>query len=154
MTLLFVPVTDTELTDWAAGGRLPGLRAGYRASAELGEAFGATDAEEAEHIALLVASVAALAAHGQRLIAVVEGAERPAPGGDPDFGEVLVADLAYDQVQSLFTDAPGTAIDAAAAAAANRPLTEAWEQPAVVALLGSADLLWHAPGEWARLGKG
>lgn len=155
MALLFVPITPVQLAGWATAGILPGQQIGYTVTPGLMDAFGLVDPEEAEHVALLVASVASLAAIGTRLVAVVEGGFRPGPSGDADFGEVIVADLRYSNVQSLFTDAsdaPGVA--EAATAASGLPLAQAWEQPAVSCLLERTDLLWHGPGEWDNLGTG
>lgn len=153
MALLFVPVSPAQLAAWAGSGVLPGTHAAYMAAPGLLAAFGLSDPEEAEHVALLAASVAALAASGQRLVAVVEADHRPAAEGDPDFGEVVVADLPYASVQSLFADEAGAAgLADAANAAAGRPLAEAWELPEVVTLLSTADLLWHGPAEWDSLG--
>lgn len=156
MTLFFLPLTGAQLDGWAAGGVLPGPVRGYAATDGLRAAFGAGDEEEAEHIALLVASVASLAATGQRLVAVVEAATVPAPDGDPDFGEVEATGvLRYGDVQSLFADDDGVGeLDAAARAASGLDLAQAWDEPAVVALLERADLLWHGAGEWKHLGKG
>lgn len=154
MTLLFVPVTGAQLADWAATGVLRGQRFGYAVTPGLRAAFEPADDEEAEHLALLIASVAGLSATGRRLVAVVEGAAVPSESGATEFGEVLVGDLRHSSLQSLFTDepeAPGLA--AAAAAAADLPLQAAWNRAEVFALLEEADLLWHGPGEWDSLGS-
>ena len=155
MTLLFVPVSTGVLADWAGTGTLAGAHRGQAVTAGLRAAFQPADDEEAEHIALLVASVAALARSVRRIVAVAEGACRADADGDPEFGEVVVSDLPWSAVQSLFADepeAPGLA--AAATAAAGLPLSRAWEQPEVTALLERADLLWHGAGEWRELGRG
>ena len=155
MTLLFVPVTGAELADWEAAGVLAGPRKAYAATPGLTTAFEASDAEEAEHLALLVASVAALAASGVRQVAVLEGEAHPIPDGDVDFGAVVTSDLRFAAIQSLFADepeAPGLA--EAAAAAMGLTLQEAWNHPAVTVLLEEGDLLWHGAGEWQSLGKG
>lgn len=155
MALLFLPITAVQLAGWAGGGILPGEHAGYTITPGLLDAFGVVDADEAEHLALLVASVASLATTGRRLVAVIEGGYRPAPDGDADFGEVIVSDLRYPEVQSLFTDGPDApGLAEAAAAASGLRLAQAWEQPAVVSLLERADLLWHGPAEWDNLGTG
>lgn len=155
MALLFVPVTSAELADWATSGVLAGPRPAHAVTAGLRAAFEPIDEEEAEHIALLVASVASLAASGRRLVAVAEGAARAAADGDPDFGEVVASGLPWTAVQSLFADEPhARGLPEAAGAAAGLPLAQAWEHPAVTALLGQADLLWHGAGEWRDLGTG
>ncbi len=154
MALLFIPLTSTELAGWATSGTLAGPRPGHAVTDGLRAAFEPSDEEEAEHVALLVASVASLAASGRRLVAVAEGAARAA-GGDPDFGDVVVPDLPWTAVQSLFVDEPEVGgLPAAARAAAGLPLSQAWDQPAVTALLEQADLLWHGAAEWRDLGTG
>lgn len=153
MTLVFIPVTAGELSSWAESGVLPGSRTGYSATFGLSEAFGITDPEQAEHVAMLAASVAALAASGRRLVAVAEA--NAEPGAEADFGEVVVADLAWTSVQSLFADepdAPGLA--EAATAVRGVGLAEAWDAAAVTRLLAEADLLWHSREEWITLGTG
>ncbi|MCE1175407.1 MAG: hypothetical protein LWW77_12505 [Propionibacteriales bacterium] len=153
MSLVFVPVTPQLLADWAGGAAMrPGLP-GIAATDELCEAFGVTDAEEAERVALLVASVAGLTAHGVRLVAVVSATAEPRAGGDPDFGEVSLPATSYHSVSAIFADEPRAAV-AAAAAVAGLPLAEAWEHPAVTALLSDVDLLWHGAGEWEALTAG
>lgn len=155
MALLFVPVTAVQLAGWAGGGILPGQLRGFAVTPALVAAFEPGDAEEAEYIALQVASIASLASSGQRLVAVVEGSWRPAVDGEEDFGEVVVADLPYRAVQSLFADEPdAVGLPEAAVAAAGLPLEQAWELVEVTTLLGGADLLWHGAGEWRELGTG
>jgi len=155
MTLLFLPVTGAQLADWAAAGVLAGPLKAYAATTGLSAAFEPADDEEAEHLALLVASVAALAASGVRQVAVLEGAAEPITDGDVDFGAVVTGDLRFEAIQSLFADepeAPGLA--EAATAAMGLTLQDAWNHPAVTVLLEEGDLLWHGAGEWQSLGRG
>jgi hypothetical protein len=155
MTLLFLPVTGAQLADWAAAGVLAGPLKAYAATTGLSAAFEPSDDEEAEHLALLVASVAALAASGVRQVAVLEGAAEPITDGDVDFGAVVTGDLRFEAIQSLFADepeAPGLA--EAATAAMGLTLQDAWNHPAVTVLLEEGDLLWHGAGEWQSLGRG
>lgn len=150
MSLVFVPLGVEELRAWAAQGTLGGPVEAFAVTRGLLDAFLPADEEEAERVALLVASVAALGRTGRRLVAVAEGPVRPRPDGDEDFGEVLVDGLAYEAVTSLFAD--GGEVDVAAAAgAARRPLAQAWEQPQVQALVAGADLLWYGQQEWPAL---
>lgn len=150
MSLLFIPLTPAELAAWAGGGRLDWPRPGFTANADLRAAFETGDEEEAEHIALLVASVAGLARHGVRLVVVAEGVGEPS--GDPDFGELRVSELPYAAVQAIFAEeADPAAVRPAASAASGRELAAAWDDPAVIALLENADLLWHGPQEWGAL---
>jgi hypothetical protein len=155
MALVFLPVTAADLATWATTGVLPGPRRGYAVTPGLLAAFEPVDDEDAEHLALLVASVAGLAGNGVRLVAVAEGAASPVLHGAVDFGEVRLGDLSFQSVQSLFVDEPAApGLPAAATAAAGLPLQAAWDDAAVVALLEEADLLWHGPGEWDNLGTG
>jgi hypothetical protein len=150
MSLAFVPLTAAQLREWATTGRLAGPVDACAVTPGLQEAFAPADSDEAERTALLVASVLALGRTGRRLVAVAEAAVRARPGGDDDFGEVLVDPPGYAGVTSLFADEPGLDVGAAATASA-RPLAEAWERPQVQALLADADLLWYGPAEWPRL---
>ena len=150
MSLVFVPVTAVQLREWARGGVLPGAVEAFAVTPGLEAAFAPEDSEEAERIALLVASVAALGRGGRRLVAVAEGAARPRPDGDPDFGEVAVDGLSFSSVTSLFADEVGLDVSAAAAAAV-APLDQAWEHADVRSLLADADLMWYGPAEWTHL---
>lgn len=150
MSLVFIPVSGAQLREWASTGRLPAAVHAHAVTSGLEAAFAPTDEEEAERIALLVASVAALGRAGQRLVAVAEAAVLTRPDGDEDFGEVTAGPLPYSAVTSLFADEAGLDVSAASAAAAG-PLAVAWEQPDVRSLLADADLLWYGPGEWPRL---
>jgi hypothetical protein len=152
MSLLFVPVTAEQLRSWATDGLAEGEVLAYTVTAELLAAFGVTDAEDAERIALLVASVAGLASTGRRLVVVAEGDAVGRPHTDAEFGEVVARDLTYRSASAIFTDEPGQPqIARAAAAVGGLSLAEAWEQAEVVELLSSADLLWHGAGEWDSL---
>ena len=102
MSLLFIPLSPAELADWAGGGRLDWPRPGFSAAPGLRYAFETDDEEDAEHIALLVASVAGLARYGLRLVAVVEASGESA--GDPDFGELRVSETPYSAVQAIFAE--------------------------------------------------
>lgn len=150
MTLVCIPLTADQLRSWASNGELPGPITGYADTSGLREAFAVTDAEDAERIAVLVASIAALACCGRRLVAVVE--TEPVESGEAiEFGEVKLSDLAYGRVQALFADEPGLNLSVAAVAADGLGLEQAWDAPAVTELLSSADLLWHGPTEWQSL---
>lgn len=155
MSLVCLPITGTELAAWATTGVLPGPRTAFQPTASLQAAFAVLDLELAEHVTVLVASVAGLAANGYRLVAVVEAEAEPRPDADPDFGEVLVNELSFNQVCSLFAEAPHAAAAAAAARVANgMPLALAWDQIEVQQLLGSSELLWYSPNEWGAASAG
>ena len=150
MSLIFVPVSATQLREWATTGRLDGPIDAHAVTPGLLAAFAPVDEEDAERTALLAASVAALGRTGRRLVAVAETTAGSRPGGDDDFGEVLVDALTFAAVTSLFTDDDHVDV-AAAAAVARGPLAEAWEQPEVQALVADADLLWYGAAEWPVL---
>lgn len=155
MALCFVPVSPEQLTTWATEGVLTGRTPAHTVTPAMVEAFSLTDpaGEDAEYAALLVASVAGLLQHGARLVAVCEA--RPADSGrDADFGAVVVSDVPWPAVTALFADEPGAPAAAAAVAVSGLSLAEAWEHPAVTALLADSDLLWYGPGEWASLARG
>lgn len=155
MGLLFVPLSIAQLRDWATTGVLAAGQHAHAATEELQVAFGLNDAEEAEQVALLAASVAGLIANQLRLVAVAEGTPVSRAEADADFGEVATPQLAWRAVGAVFTDEPGQVLVAeAATAAAGSTLSQAWDDPAVAALLGAADLLWHGAGEWELLVAG
>jgi hypothetical protein len=153
MSLVFVPLTPQLLRDWAGGASMPVSLPGYTDTPGLRAAFDLTDEEDAERVALLVASVAGLAAHGLRLIAVAEAATSSRPDADPDFGEVEVAVGRYGSVSALFVDEAPVAASVVEAVA-GLTLSDAWEDSGVTRLLADADLLWHGPGEWEALISG
>lgn len=154
--LMFLPVTGAQLADWAAAGVLAGPLTAYAVTPGFQAAFEPADAEEAEQLALLVASVAALVDNGVRQVAVVEGDAQPSGNSEElDFGAVTCANVRFDAIASLFADepdAPGLA--EAAASVPGLSLQAAWDHPAVITLLEEGDLLWHGAGEWESLGKG
>lgn len=150
MTLVCLPLTAEQLRDGAISGELRGPITGYADTSGLREAFAVSDAEEAERIAVLVASIAGLVRYGRRLVAVAE-VERPELGEAVEFGEVTISGLAYGRVQALFADEPGVNLSVVAVAADGLSLEQAWDAPEVMELLSSADLLWHGPTEWQSL---
>ncbi|MEA5055329.1 MAG: hypothetical protein VB093_18070 [Propionicimonas sp.] len=150
-SLVFVPLEPAELRAWAEAGRLAGPHGGYAVTPAMAGAFGLDDpgSEEAEYTALCVASVAGLVAHGVRIVAVAQA--EPVVSED-EFGGVLVTDLRFTAVTSLFGEDPDDGpARAAVAAVAGLSLAEAWETPAVTSLLADTDLLWYGPGEWQVL---
>jgi hypothetical protein len=152
MSLLFVPLSADQLRRWATTGALAASLPAHTANEGLQAAFEVTDPEDAELVALLVASIAGLAATGRRLVVVAEGVPRPRPEAEADFGEVLAGELGYGAVSAIFADEPGQEeVSRAAAAIAGLRLDQAWDHPEVVALLSSTDLLWHGAGEWESL---
>ncbi len=149
MALVFVPVSADELRQWAESGSLDGPHGAFAVTPALTEAFDLDDPEDAEYAALCVASVAGLVAEGVRIVAVAEADVRQTAD---DFGGVVVTDLQFSAVTSLFgEDVDPTPAARAAAAVAGLSLAEAWEAPEVTSLLADTDLLWYGPGEWTSL---
>lgn len=152
--LVFVPIAESEL-DVLGGTPLGGDRRAYAVTpellAELG--YGPAEAEDAEYAALVLASVAGLAAYGVRLVVVAE--VDPAlltVGADPANGEVVLAELPTGAITSWFTDEPGTDVTDAAASAKGLSIDECWELREVQTLLNGHDLLWNDVVEFRRRG--
>lgn len=143
--LVFLPLSAGQLRSWAAGGTLPGSHPGYAATPTMCAVFGITDPEDADYTALSIASIAGLLAHGERVVAVLGVSP---PSGADEFGAVAVVDPSYAHVTALFGEDPDPApARAVAAAVQGMTLEQAWEAPAVQALLGERDLLWYGPAE-------
>jgi len=147
--LVCLPLARAQLRAWAEDGTLAGRHQGYAVTPEMTRAFGLTDPEDAEYTALCIASIAGLLAHGVRLVAVTEA---PLPASPDEFGEVAIDDPRFGDVTSLFGEDPDPApAHAAGAAISGLSLAQAWDTPAVEALLAGTDLLWYGPAEWALL---
>ncbi len=147
--LVFLPLSRGQLRAWVADDTLPGGHIGYAVTPSMREAFGVTDPEDAEYTALSVASVAGLLAHGERVVAVLGIG---VPPGDDEFGAVEVVAPSFAQVTALFgEDIDPAQAQAAAISVQGMTLDQAWEAPAVQALLYERDLLWYGPAEWDSL---
>ncbi len=148
--LVFLPLSGGQLRRWAGGQPLPGRRVGYAVTPAMSEAFGLTDPEDAEYNALSIASIAGLLAHGERVVAVLEAEVTTT---DDEFGAVEVDDPAYSRVTALFgEDTDPAQASAVAVSVHGLSLDQAWDAPAVRALLAERDLLWYGPAEWEHLG--
>jgi hypothetical protein len=114
-------------------------------------ALSAEEEEEGDFAALSAAGVAAL--HGlagnRRLVLAADVGPAQVSDAGGDSGEVGVDGLSWSQVQSLFADeeASGPAVAAAARAARDVALEQAYDLPAVAALTDRHDLLWFSPAE-------
>lgn len=132
-----------------ARGALAGVGGDVRAHAptnglRLTFGLGESDDDQADRAALLVASVAALIAHGSRRVATaLVRFEQVSLGPDTANGEVLVTGLAPGQLVAWFAEGDDVDDRTAAAAAAGLSLDDAWALPAVSALIEGAELLWH-----------
>lgn len=151
-TLIFVPVSPSDAAD-AASGTLTDRR-GFTVTPELLAMLGYDESlrEDAEYAAMVIASVAGLADNGERIVLVAEvDPVNVVEGTDPTNGEVRVTELPASSIVAFFTDEPGVDVSAAAEAARGRSVDDAWDAPAVQALLGDCDLLWHGKEELAHL---
>ena len=148
--IVFVPLTPADLRDWATSGRRAGV-GGFAATRSFLTAFGLStaDDEDADLTLAEIAGVAALLAHGVRLVAVCEA---DAVAGEPaDLGAVSAGEVPWSRVTSLFSEAPE---DAARAARVRAGLTSTdlgavWDDPEIGSLVSETSLLWHGSDEWA-----
>lgn len=145
---VFVPVGP----GWSLQ-ELPAQVLAHAVRPELLDAFDYTldQVEDAEYAALVLASVAALAEHGERTVWCFAADPTQVSDPDPDDqshnGQVLVSGLRPTQLTAWYTDEPGVVVTEAAAQASGLDLDQAWEQSAVQQLLADHALLWHAPSE-------
>ncbi|HJE52227.1 MAG TPA: hypothetical protein K8V15_09705 [Tessaracoccus flavescens] len=150
--LVFIPISRDELPA-LAGDPVLRDRVAYTVTPELlGElGYEEKESEDAEYAALVLASVAGLSAHGERLVLVADIDDSLVqPGDDPANGQVIVTQCPPSAITSWFTDEPG--VDVADAAAISKGLTidEAWDLPQVQDLLRHHDLLWNDVVEYRR----
>lgn len=150
--LVFIPIRREEL------GAIDGSvtlhnRVAYRVTPELLTALDYTpeQREDAEYAALILASVAALAAHGERLVLVADMAPAlVSQGRDVDNGECVLGEVPQRSLTCWFSEAPGTDWTAAAAAAQGLDIDTAWGFEEVQDLLSGSDLLWNDVEEYRR----
>jgi hypothetical protein len=152
--LVFIPIAPDEMGALAGRSELVD-RTAYSVTPELLEelGYGAEETEDAEYAALILASVAGLAAHGTRLIVVAE--VDPAsvePGDDPTNGQVRLRSCPASAITAWFADEPGVDVADAAAISKGMTIDQAWDQPAVQDLLHNHDLLWNDVVEYRREG--
>jgi hypothetical protein len=150
--LVFLPIAASEM-GVLSGEIAVADRVAYtvtpRLLDELG--YGENESEDAEYAALVLASVAALTAHGERLVVVAE--VDPAlvrPGDDPDNGQIVLTSCPASAVTAWFADEPGTDVADAAAISKGLTIDQAWDLPQVQALLQEHDLLWNDVVEYRR----
>lgn len=149
--LVFIPISRAELAAIDGSLRL-GRRAAYRVTSELLAAleYGPGQEEDAEHAAMVLASVAALARHGERLVLVAE--LDPAlvePGEDVHNGECVLSDIPTTAMTCWFSEASDVDPGPAAAAAKDLDIDTAWGFQEVQELL-TAPLLWNDVEEYRR----
>ncbi len=148
--LVFIPISSAELGVFA--GRPPIVdRTAYTATPQLLAELEYTEdqMEDAEHAAMVLASVAGLSAHGERVVVVAEvDSSLIKPGVDPDNGQVVLAQCPPSAMISWFAEEPGVDVSDAAAIAKGLTIDQAWAQPQVQALLENHDLLWNDKVEY------
>ncbi|RRD06981.1 hypothetical protein EII34_00310 [Arachnia propionica] len=149
---MFIPIAREEL------GAIDGSvtlrdREAHRVTPELLEALGYTteQREDAEYAALVLASVAALARHGERLVLVADVAPAlVSQGRDLDNGGCVLSEVPQRSLTCWFSEAPGVDWTAAAVAAKGLDIDTAWGFDEVQELLASSDLLWNDVEEYRR----
>lgn len=150
--LVFIPLAAAELPAIMGEVELrdrPAHRVTPELLADLGYGAGAED--EAEYAALVLASVAALARYGERLVLVAEvPIASVRPGDDPANGECVVDVVEPSAMTCWFSEAPGVDVADAAAAAKGLDIDTAWDFPEVQSLLELGDLLWNDVEEYRR----
>ena len=150
--LVFIPVAREEL-DAIQGLRQLRDRPAHRVSPELLEELGyeSKDQEDAEYATLVLASVAALAAHGERLVLVAEvDTSFISPGDDLVNGACVVSRVPTAAMTCWFGDADDVDPTDAAAAAKGLDIDVAWDMDEVQQLLHGHDLLWNDVEEYRR----
>ena len=148
--LVFIPVASEELGILV--GRPPVVdRTAYTVTPELLAEleYDEDELEDAEHAAMVLASVAGLATHGERVVVVAEvDASQVKPGADPLNGQVVLAQCPPSAMISWFAEEPGADVADAAAIAKGLTIDQAWAQPQVQELLENHDLLWNDKVEY------
>ena len=145
--MVMVPVTIDDLRSLGNDGRLDGALRGVAADDDLADEFGVEPGEEAEAAALQLADVLgltlgkAVAAGGvvrrQVLVADVPSAHTKQMSGSV---AAVESPIGVAQVVSFFT---GECDAAVADEARGLDVDEAWELPAVRAMLAEQPLQWH-----------
>lgn len=150
--LVFVPIARAEL-DAIQGTSALRDRPAHRVTPELLEELGfePDQQEDAEYATLVLASVAALATHGERLVLVAEvDSSFISPGDDLINGGCTVSRIPQAAMTCWFGDADDVDPSSAAAAAKGLEIDVAWEMHDVQDLLHGHDLLWNDVEEFRR----
>ena len=153
--MLMVPVTVDELARLASDGRLDGQLCGVAADDALADEFGVEPGEEAEAAALQLADVLgltmgkALADSGvaHRRVLVVDVPADHLTTGEGSVVGIQTPIQAADAVSFFVGQCDATTAEAAR----GLDVDEAWELPAVRAMLAEQPLQWHDVSELALL---
>lgn len=150
--LIFIPIARSELG--AIDGSLSlKQRPAHRVTPELLAAleYSPEQQEDAEYAALVLASVAALAAFGERLVLVAEVEPTLVTAGEDLSNGACVVEVVRPQAMTCwFSEAPGMDSTGAAAAARGLDIDTAWGFDEVQDLLRGSDLLWNDVEEYRR----
>ncbi len=147
--LVFIPVARDELSI-LTGSPVVEQRRAFTVTPDLLDELEYTPdmAEDAEYAALVLASVAALAQFGERVVVVAEvDPSLVEPGEDSANGECLLLRCPVSAMTAWFEDAPGVVVPRVERGAS---IDDAWELPEVQALLAEHDLLWNDVAEYRR----
>lgn len=128
-------------------------REAQRVTPQLLEALGYSpeQGEDAEYAALVLASVAALARYGRRLVLVAEvDPALVSQGRDPDNGACVVSSVPVGAITCWFSEDDRVDPSAAAAACHGLDIDTAWGFDEVQELLSGADLMWNDVEEYRR----
>lgn len=150
--LVFIPIAASEL-GVLEGNPAVQNRTAYTVTPELLDELGydQTDSEDAEYAALVLASVAGLAEHGERVVVVAEVDEALVqPADDAANGQITLTHCPPSAMTAWFADEPGTEISDAAAATKGLTIDDVWDLPQVQELLNNHDLLWNDVVEYRR----
>lgn len=150
--LVFIPVASSEL-GMLTGDPVVENRVAYAVTPELMAELEYSDdeIEDAEHAAMVLASVAGLATFGERVVVVAElDSSLVRPGEDAANGEVLLSRCPASAMTAWFAEEPGVDVADAAAIAKSMTIDVAWGQPQVQALLENHDLLWNDKVEYQK----
>ncbi|WP_203567035.1 DUF6912 family protein [Aestuariimicrobium ganziense] len=153
--LVFVPADPDRWRDALQARPVVGHAATPGLLEEFG--YGPADDEQAEHAAMVLASVAGLAQYGRRGVLACEVppstiSTDPAHPDTPN-GRVEVDSIDPSRVVSWFTDEADLDVSTAARAASGLGLDRAWETPEVASLVEECALLWHAAEELPGRGE-
>ena len=149
---MFIPIAHEELAAIDGTVQLTDRKA-HRVTPELLSSLGYTPGqqEDAEYAALVLASVAALAAYGERLVLVAEvEASLVRSGDNPANGDCLVAQVAPEAMTCWFSEAPASTFPPPQQPAQGLDVDTAWGFEEVQGLLHESDLLWNDVEEYRR----
>jgi hypothetical protein len=169
---IFVPLTRENAAAFRQAGQTTDRLSAYAATAQMLAAheYPTAASEEANYAAQTYARIAGLAEHSRCETGAADrqpltvAADVPAngvvsTGRDADYGSVVTAGLAWDDVMAVFAEDPSAAaaVRSAVGALAEIPATpddpagpsldDSLSLPAVQHLLADHEQLWYHPGE-------